>query len=84
MISPPEADTIKQILGTNYAKKILQFLEDEGLTRESGKNYERADVYQVMNSNRENEDMENAIFKLVTITKQRKQEALERRQAILR
>lgn len=84
MISPQEADTIKQILGTNYSKKILDYLSEKGIRRDSGEDYSRQDVYNLMNSFRENEEMESAIIDLVAETKKRREEELAKRQAILK
>lgn len=84
MISPREADTIKQVLGPGYAKKILQFLIDNNRTRDSGEDFSRQDVYNVMLGARENEEMESAIIDLVAITKAKKDEELAKRQAILK
>lgn len=84
MISPQEAETIKQILGHNYAKKILDHLTETHIVRESGEEYSRQDVYNVMGSLRENEPMEAAIIELAGKTKEKKQETMAKRQAILK
>lgn len=84
MISPQEADTIKQILGNNYAKKILDHLTEKHIVRESGEEYSRQDVYNVMCSDRENEKMEAAILDLVMVTKEKKKQQLVKRQALLK
>lgn len=83
MISPREADTIKQILGYKYADKILEFLAEKKVVRPSGEAYQSQDVYQVMNSNRENKEMEKSIFDLVAITKENTEKEAQRRKALL-
>lgn len=84
MIAPEEADTIKQILGSKYAKKILDHLTENHIVRESGEPYSRMDVYQVMNSNRENEEMEAAIVELTAKTKEKREQQMALRQALLK
>ena len=84
MISPQHADTIKQILGSKYAKKIVDHLSEHGIVRDSGADYSRQDVYQVMNSNRENIEMENAIIDLVAMTKEKRKKEMAKREALLK
>lgn len=83
MITPQEADTIKQILGYRYAKKVLQKLTKTKKRRKSGTPYSSNDVSQVMCGFRENEDIENAIYNVVKEEQQKQEEELKRRNAIL-
>ena len=84
MITQQEANTIKQILGRNYAKKILDHLTDTETFRDSGEPYSRQDIYNVMSRDRENEDLENSIIELVALTKEKRKQDLAKRDAILK
>ncbi|NYJ27549.1 hypothetical protein [Allomuricauda sp. ARW1Y1] len=84
MITQQEADTIKQILGRNYAKKILDHLLDNEIFRDSGEPYSRQDIYNIMSTDRENEILENAIIELVALTKEKRRKEMAIREAILK
>lgn len=62
MISTSLSEAIKDIIGRDYANKILEYLSNKGVKKSNGKEYIRQEVYNCVNGTREYEELESHIF----------------------
>jgi hypothetical protein len=69
MILPPQKEKILGLLGISYSRKVAAYLEEKGITTKNGTPHSRAFIRQVMNGIVGHEEIEAAIFELVTIKK---------------
>lgn len=84
MIDSRTADTIKEFLGANYSKKILDYLELKEIKRPNGTNYLRQDIYHVFGGHRNYDALEEAIIDCVEYYKRKREKAKNKLDNILR
>lgn len=64
MISKTQKKKLKNILGRDYSKDVLKILDENGAVNRLGNPYNTGYIIWVFNGERNNHDVEEAIFKL--------------------
>lgn len=64
MISPTQAESIKKIIGIDYANKIVEFLKTKKIVSRNGGAYSAGYIREILNPKKRNQntDIENGIW----------------------
>ena len=83
MISKKTARKYKEIIGFNYAQKILDYFEEKGFTRDSGESYHKSDIRNIMTGQRYSLSLELYILEVVEHYQELAARAKERKERVL-
>ena len=80
MIDQELKTKIKSVIGTRYAKPIIDYLNSKGVYTENGEPYKTSSIRGIVNatSNRENLLIEGHIIDLLEITQNKRKKHLDR------
>ena len=79
MISKTARKKLKKVLGSSYSEDVALILKEKGIVNRLGNSHTTSYIIWVFNAERNNEDVENAIYELYS----QKLKTIEKRESIL-
>jgi len=83
MITDAQREVIKQVLESRYIAKITEYVEELGIKNGRGNPHQDRYISMVFRQERRDTEVENAIFDLVKIKTEEKEEEAKRHQEII-